>query len=344
MGSFASIGSSFVLPPALAVWGEDNGFLFVLAVGSDQALWSRQLGQGRLDDGAPWGEWTPLGGFVTSQPCAVQSQQTKVDVFATGRESELLHWHADSGEWVARPFVNELAAARVSVERPPVFEQYWSSLGGILVARPSATVFGELNDEILVFGVGTDHALWVRAFAGGSWQPWTSFGHELASAPSAVTFRNETWAVAARGTDSAIWVLMDEQWRSLGGRFSSAPVAIASLQHIRVFATADDSTLQVCTFDGNSWSGWESLGGILFSAPAVNADGDLQHVFGVGADSAIWRRIWDGSEWTDWHRLDGIYLSEPATIGRSINGTTTRDVAALGFDHQIWHMEEDDIP
>ena len=213
MGSFASIGSSFVLPPALAVWGEDNGYLFVLAVGSDQALWSRQLGQGRLDDGSPWGEWTPLGGFVTSQPCAVQSQQTKVDVFATGRESELLHWHADSGEWVARPFVNELAAARVSVERPPVFEQYWSSLGGI-----------------------------------------------------------------------------------------------------------------------------------LFSAPAVNADGDLQHVFGVGADSAIWRRIWDGSEWTDWHRLDGIYLSEPATIGRSINGTTTRDVAALGFDHQIWHMEEDDIP
>jgi hypothetical protein len=39
MGSFASIGSSFVLPPALAVWGEDNGFLFVLAVGFDHQIW-----------------------------------------------------------------------------------------------------------------------------------------------------------------------------------------------------------------------------------------------------------------------------------------------------------------
>jgi hypothetical protein len=141
-------------------------------------------------------------------------------------------------------------------------------------------MFGELNDEILVFALGTDHALWVRARVGGVWRAWDSLGHTLASPPSAVTWQNETFAVFALGVDSAVWANLNGNW----------------------------------------------------------------HVFGVGTDSAIWRRRWVGDSWSDWHSLHGVFTGPPATSTRVLGDGAfpTRDLAGLGSDHTIWHMEEQD--
>ena len=354
MGSFVSRGGVFVYPPAVVPWGTDDQSIFIVGVGSDQALWYAEL-DGVIDEANEftWSNWRSLGGVVTSQPCAVRSGQSSVDVFAAGQNCELLHWEFRDGLWKRWPLVAE-PASEVEAHVAPNFAEvdgvevgrHWESLGGILTSPPSATMFGELNDELLVFVLGTDHALWVRARAGDSWREWETFGHTLASPPSAVTWQHETSAVFALGLDSAVWGVINGEWQSLGGTWAAGPFAVAAGHHIHVFATALDRTLRHRMWDGHSWASWENLGGILMSQPTANGfpTGDLVHVFGVGTDSAIWRRRWVGDSWSDWHSLRGVFTSPPATSTRTPAGglLQTRDLAALGVDHTIWHMNEDD--
>lgn len=348
MGFFRSLGGVFTAPPAVVPWGNADRFLFVFAVGPDQALWYTQL-DGLVNDEDPgaWSEWKSLGGVVTSAPCAVRSGESGVDVFAAGAHSELLHWEFRDGAWTRWPV--DLPAGSALALAGPVFpglERNWEALGGILTSPPSATTFGENNGILGVFVRGTDHGLWVKSFDGGAWQAWDTLGHTLRSAPHAVTWERETLAVFALGTDSAIWYTMGStEWHSLGGSFSSAPYALATWKHIHVFARDQHSVLRHCSWDGSSWTGWESLGGILMSRPTANGfeRGDLLHVFALGTDSAIWRRRWVGDSWTDWHSLGGPFLSPPATITRIPDSLVeTRDLAGLRTDHAVWHMEEDD--
>ncbi len=136
---------------------------------------------------------------------------------------------------------------------PPVYTRYWESLGGVITSPPHAVIFGELDDEILVFARGTDQALWNRGFVNGSWREWTSLGHILASPPHAVVAAKETLAVFALGTDSAIWYTMGGEWHSLGGTFSSAPYAVADGQNIHVFAADANSALAWRKWNGSAW-------------------------------------------------------------------------------------------
>src|SRR5262249_18049000 len=151
--------------------------------------------------------------------------------------------------------------------------------------RPHAVVFGKHNDVILVFAVGTDHALWTKAFRSGAWEDWTTLGHRLASPPCAVVFQRETFMVFAIGIDSAIWYTTGGQWHSLGGTFKYSPFALSTSSQVHLFATDSHSALQHRIWDGSSWNDWESLGGILMSAPTANAfEYGLPHVFGLGTD------------------------------------------------------------
>jgi hypothetical protein len=279
-----------------------------------------------------------------SPPHAVQSGVSSVDVFAVGSHSELLHWQFRIGAWTSWPIGNlgrVVPTARHVV--PPTLDRNWESLGGILVTPPRAVMFGELNDIILAFALGTDHALWIKEFYKGSWREWaTYYGHTLNSPPHAVRWQSERYAVFALGTDSAVWYTMGDSWQSLGGAFSSAPYAVTTSNHIHVFAADMQSALKHCSWNGNSWSDWESLGGILMSPPAANVQGgDLMHVFAVGTDSAIWRRRWLGDSWTDWHLLGGTSTSPPATVARQPS-FPVGEIVALGTDHAVWHLEEGD--
>ena len=112
-------------------------------------------------DGSLW------GGVVMSRPRAVRSGELSVDVFAVGAHSELLHWQFRNGAWTSWPIVGPVdgAVAMASHGVPTALHRNWESLGGILTSPPHAVMFGELNDTILVFALGTDHALWTKAFA-----------------------------------------------------------------------------------------------------------------------------------------------------------------------------------
>jgi hypothetical protein len=343
MGSFQSLGPLFTSPPAIVTFGPDDISVFIFAVGRDQALWYSRLDGLTGDDGV-FSNWQSLGGIVTSSPCALRSGESSVDVFATGPRSELLHWQFRNKAWTRWPFDISVGEALELAPRIPIDGLFrnWESLGGIVVSQPHATVFGELQDMILVFGVGTDHALWSRGLTNGVWSEWQSLGHRLASPPFSTTFQRETFAVFALGIDSGIWYTTGSDWHSLGAPFASAPCAVSTSRHIHVFAADAERALQHRSWDGQSWTDWESLGGILTSAPTANQQGELIHVFGVGTDSAIWRRRWLGDTWTDWHSLGGSFLAPPGAIGRDLDGFAVRDLAALGTDHAVFHMEEDD--
>ncbi len=362
-------GGVFSSGPELAPWGPSDQFLFAFAVGTDQALWYASLDgfTSDVDTPATWSGWRSLGGVVMSPPRAVRSGESSVEVFAAGANSELLHWQFRNGNWVNHPPVLEDAAsaaragglspavdtpvseAPASVAlaghvSPPVYTRYWESLGGVITSPPHAVIFGELDDEILVFARGTDQALWNRALVNGSWREWTSLGHILASPPHAVVAAKETLAVFALGTDSAIWYTMGGEWHSLGGTFSSAPHAVADGRNIHLFAADATSALAWSKWDGNAWNSWQSLGGILMSSPIADCPlHGLPYVFTLGTDSGVWRkRSAGGSEWFDWESLGTGLLSLPATTVRAPNDLLQfRALAALGPDHQVWFQEDD---
>jgi hypothetical protein len=349
MGSFQSVGGEFSSPPEIVPWGANDEFLFAFAIGTDQALWFATL-DGFTFEGATgtWSGWQSLGGVVMSPPRAVRSGESSVDVFAVGPSSQLLHWEFRNNAWTQWPIDVVFEDQAITPWQHGIispFYRNWESLGGILMSPPHAVMFGSLNDIITVWAVGTDHALWTRAFVNGTWRPWDTLGHVLSSPPHAVTWQSETFAVFALGTDSAIWYTMGAGWQSLGGTFSSAPFAVATHKHIHVFAADAQSALQHRAWDGSTWSNWESLGGILMSSPTANAfeHNDLVHVFALGTDSAVWRRRWVGDSWSDWHSLGGLVTSAPSTVTRLPDPAfPARDLVALGADHAVWHMEEDD--
>ena len=173
-----SIGGLFTSPPEIVSWGPSEINLFAFAVGTDQALWYAQLDGFTVAGNNAWSGWQSLGGVVMSRPRAVRSGELSVDVFAVGAHSELLHLQFRNGAWTSWPIVGTVGGAVTMASRvvPPTLHRNWESLGGILISPPHAVMFGELNDTILVFALGTDHALWTKASVNGSWRPWDTLG------------------------------------------------------------------------------------------------------------------------------------------------------------------------
>jgi hypothetical protein len=276
-----------------------------------------------------------------SPPRAVRSGESSVDVFAAGANSDLLHWQFLNGSWVEHLPVVEQAAAPALGPPPGTYVRYWESLGGALTSSPSAVMFNESGEEMLVFVRGWNHALWSLAFANGSWGDWNSLGHTLASAPHAIVVAVKTLAVFVLGSDSAIWYMMGGEWHSLGGTFSSAPYPVTDGESIFVFAADVDRAIRWRRWNGNSWNDWQSLGGTFLSAPIANCPvQDLPYVYALGIDSGIWRKRFAGESWFDWELLGAALLSLPATTTR-FTGPYFRELAGLGFDHQVWFQEDD---
>jgi hypothetical protein len=316
MSDWQSLGGVFTTPPHIVSFGPANKQAFVFAVGTDQALWYRQF-----DGSVTWSPWQSLGGVVMSPPFAIQSGASSVDVFAVGASSELLHWHFQGKKWTEWPFaITTKGAIELEAQRagPGLgFFHNWESLGGILMSPPHAVMFGESNDLLVVFALGTDHAVWFRQFQHGSWSDWDTIGHTLISKPHAVTWQRETLVVFALGTDSAIWWWNNIAWASLGGTFTSQPFAISTPEHVHVFAVGTHSDLQHRRWNGNDWDNWESLGGILESPPtAVDmrpVAGPVEQVivYTVGTDSAAWKISVINDGVSIWESLGGVLTSSP---------------------------------
>jgi hypothetical protein len=254
----------------------NTGRTDAFVVGSDGGLWQRTA----TASGSTL--WTPLGGFVTSDPDASSWGGGRLDVFARGGDNAL--WHRSSSDgtnWTS-----------------------WESLGGVLTSGPSAV--STAPNKIDVFVRGGDGALWTMSTGNGvTWSGWSSLGGFLLGDPDAASWNANRVDLFVRGGDSALWHAwrdgsMWSAWQPLGGVLSSSPGAISSnVNRVEVGVRGTDNALWLLTWNGAAWSNWSSLGGGLLSAPDFSKSSSGIHAVVRGGDSAVWQQAFNGA-WSGW--------------------------------------------
>lgn len=178
----------------------------------------------------PWGgdPWTKHGGSFAAHPSAV----------APGAAAEGLRrvslYAIDSADKTLRQLSETFTAGKANTN--------WTNLGGTLLGAPSV-IATEDKARVDVFARGVDSQLWHRAwFKETGWKPWESLGGNITSSPAAVQDGKAPQAliggkhkpiirVFAKGTAGDYQMITwngDEwgKWESLGGKFSSAPIAV----------------------------------------------------------------------------------------------------------------------
>jgi hypothetical protein len=185
----------------------------------------------------------------------------------------------------------------------------WHKLGGTFTSSPAA--IGWAGSRIDVFGVGLDHAMYVRTYKGGLWQA---------------------------------------DWLNLGGSFTSAATLVSrEPKRLDIFARGADFTLWGNHTDGTDWFGWQNHGGELASAPvAVSWGPDRIDIFAIWKDGTLRHIWWDGRIWNAWVNLGGNYTGEPAVAtwapGRlDVFIVTAGDIQGLHhqwFSNNIWSLPE----
>jgi hypothetical protein len=209
-GNFTALGGVFTSPPIAVSMSPDR--VDVFGLGSDYALHHRYL------EGATWSAgWERLGGDLTSPPAVLASAiggVNRLDVFALGPDQAMMQISWTSVGWTG-----------------------WKQLGGCFTTPPVA--IAGANGRIDLFSRGPDGILYQSAFIGGDWNDWTLLGGPLlaepaaASMPAAVRWGNNNLDVFTVGFDGALWHLAWDgirwhPWESLGGQFTSEPVAFAT--------------------------------------------------------------------------------------------------------------------
>ena len=209
-----------------------------------------------------------------------------------------------------------ISSTTTTIPVPPL-----ENLGGTCLYRPAAVSCDP--NRMDVFVVGSDKALWTRAWNGSSWSDWASLGGSLTSAPTAVTLGSGRIHVFARGSDGAVWCRALTggtwaNWFSIGGTpaagSSPAVVAYNGVQLDVFIRGTDDHIWHWATF-GPRQLPWEDLGGHVTGNPAavVRVTEGLD-VLARGTDGKLWRKVWS-SGWSAW-QIPGTALIEgsPAVV------------------------------
>jgi hypothetical protein len=153
------------------------------------------------------------------------------------------------------------------------------------------------HNRLDAFGVGADNAIWHNAWNGQAWSGWVS----------------------------------------LGGAFTSHPVAVSrGSNRLDVFALGADNAVWHKTWNGQAWVGWESLGGIFTSPPAAVVWGSNRlDVVGRGLNNAYWRKTWNGQAWsTNWEGFTGVFTSPPALVSQ---GENQYSIFGIGADNALYY-------
>ncbi len=212
-----------------------------------------------------------------------------------------------------------------------------------------------------IFGLGTDHQMFHKAWDGSRWHPspvdWEPLGGKFTSPPAVVAWGPNRLDIFGLGTDHQMfhkawdgsrWHPSPIDWEPLGGKFASPPAVVAwGPNRLDIFGLGTDHQMFHKAWDGSRWhpspTDWEPLGGKFASPPAVVAWGPNRlDIFGLGTDHQMFHKAWDGSRWhpspTDWEPLGGKFASPPAVAAW---GPNRLDIFGLGTDHQMFHKAWD---
>lgn len=183
-------------------------------IGSDDRIyhshWARFLGYNL------WESPTAIGDqkFI-SPPTAISNAPGRVDVFGIAPDQTVMHnsyqTTTTSGGWTG-----------------------WTQLGTRRFASSISAVVTRGGNQIELWGVGTDGALWHRSGNGnnGTWPvDWDSHGGQFISAPAVVSPAEGVYDVFAISIDGSVkharrterpaaWIPTYGSWNSLGGNLS----------------------------------------------------------------------------------------------------------------------------
>jgi Pro-kumamolisin, activation domain/Repeat of unknown function (DUF346) len=212
-----------------------------------------------------------------------------------------------------------------------------------------------------IFGLGTDHAMYHKAWNGSAWLPsstgWEGLGglfsYSYESPPAVAAWAANRLDVFDLGTDNQMyhkywdgskWGPSPTGWEALGGVFTSPPSAVAwGANRLDIFGLGTDRQMYHKYWNGSQWgpspTGWEALGGVFTSPPSAVAWGaNRLDIFGLGTDRQMYHKYWNGSQWgpsaTGWEALGGVFSSPPAAVSWAPNRL---DIFGLGTDFQMYH-------
>ena len=185
-GPWTSLGGYLASAPGAGA--NVNGQATVLVRGSDNALWYRQADSpGTIT----FTDWATLGGAMNGPPSVAEINGGFV-----------LYRGQDNAAWFLRdttPFAGSAVA--------PATWSNQASLGGYIISNPTMAPNHFPGNDLEVFVVGGDNALWVAASlgSGSPFGPWQSLGGFLVGDPSAARNEDGTVEVLAIGSDGALW-------------------------------------------------------------------------------------------------------------------------------------------
>lgn len=235
---------------------------------------------------------------------------------------------------------------------------------GATPRQSSSPVVAWGANRLDVFVLGTDRALYHKAWNGSAWAPsvtgYEGQGGICTSAPQVVSWAPNRLDVFVTGTDSGLfhkwwngtaWGPSLTGYEAMGGLCVGDPRAVAwGPNRLDVFVVGTDRGLYHKWWNGSAWgpslTGYEAMGGICLGQPEAVAWGPNRlDVFVIGSDHALYHKWWNGTAWgpslTGYERLGGICTSSPKAVAW---GPNRLDVFVTGADgalnHKWWDGEK----
>jgi hypothetical protein len=223
----------------------------------------------------------------------------------------------------------------------------WSNLGGSFINQPCALSVD--SRRLAIFGVGTDHGMYVRWRDSGEWGDWESLGGALIAAPMAVRRRSGCIDLFCVSHDQSIchrhWEGRWGPWRTLhgvvGGIGATATPTVAIMNHedFIVFRLATDLRGYGKIHSSQRWGEWEDLdAAMMFPPSAAQTPGGLQ-ALAVRTDGRLLHAIRNQSEWQAWQAIGNDLVASAPRVAH--NGAGRLDVYYLHADRQLFRRSWD---
>ena len=201
------------------------------------------------------------------------------------------------------------------------------------------------GSSIILFGEGTDHALWFTTGSGTKWSSWASLGGSITAQPGAV-YRGSAalYAVFARGGNGAVWARDHSSagwgaWHSEGGNLLGGTGPSAAYFSGITYILAAGTNKQLYLAEAGL-TGFKPVGGLTTATPALTTApgalaGFVRGTNGVG----YFHRFLSTSP--GWSSIGGQFTSGLGAANAAIGGTETFTVghgtdSKVNFDGGTW--------
>ena len=241
----------------------------------------------------------------------------------------------------------------------------YDNLGGSCLGNPAVVSWG--HDRLDVFVVGTDRALYHKAWTGSHWAPsqagYDYMGGIIVGDPAVVSWDHDRLDIFVIGTDGALYhkAWNGSSWQPSATGYDNLGIPkpgvtirgnprVVSWDHDRldVFVVGTDGSLYHKWWGGGSWgpsqTGFEFMAGLIVGDPAVASwDHDRLDVFVIGTDGALYHKAWNGTAWqpslTGYDNLgkpdNDVNLKFSPAV--SSWGHDRLDIFATGTDGALYH-------